>query len=394
MRRLQMVIIGVASCVCVLAVTPRPAYALFSDAAVVAAIKLLQAFTGNALNTMTKNLTDSIDSNLSSLTNPNSVASLLTKGFTQVANYAKAQVGAQSQLMDAQDAAMAGFLRRQQETGIRDEHMMNPEFCAGLDAQQSTVAASKAARSAVYAIATVSDPRGEAGQGTPSYYGKSQGTDANMSLHLKRYCSSDDVAQGLCSSVSRLPNADQRAASLFGADTLSADGAVDAANDYATTLIQPVAPAALRGEQLSSLRGREAATRRRSYNSRMSLARWVTGYVTSLGVPSVTLTRDQKAEMTAEGLTPLDKASWLQAMALEVNRRVSSVSWNASLQAMPPASVMREVATEMAQSNYLALQNYRLGLYLATMGAARVAQGEEVAFKDGLTPMPSPTINP
>lgn len=98
--------------------------------------------------------------------------------------------------------------------------------------------------------------------------------------------------------------------------------------------------------------------------------------------------------MTAEGLTPLDKASWLQAMALEVNRRVSSVSWNASLQAMPPASVMREVATEMAQSNYLALQNYRLGLYLATMGAARVAQEEEVAFKDGLTPMPSPTINP
>ncbi|WEQ50602.1 hypothetical protein LV478_00640 (plasmid) [Komagataeibacter oboediens] len=149
MRRLQMVAIGAASCVCVLAVTPRPAYALFSDAAVVAAIKLLQAFTGSALDTMTKNLTTSIDSNLSSLTNPNSVASLLTKGFTQVANYAKAQVGAQSQLMDAQDAAMAGFLRRQQETGIRDEHMMNPEFCAGLDAQQSTVAASKAARSAV-----------------------------------------------------------------------------------------------------------------------------------------------------------------------------------------------------------------------------------------------------
>ncbi|GBR07499.1 hypothetical protein [Acetobacter oeni] len=394
MRKLQTAAIAAGTCVCVLAIAPKPAHALISEAAVVAAIKALQSFTGSALNTMTKNLTNSIDSNLTSLTNPDSVASLLTKGFTQTANYAKAQVGAQSQLMDAQNTAMAGFLRRQQETEIRDEHMMNPEFCAGLDAQQSTVAASKAARSAVYAIATVSDPRGEAAQGTPSYYGKSQGTDANMSLHLRRYCSSDDVAQGLCSSVSKLPNADQRATSLFGADTLSADGAVDAANDYATTLIQPIAPAALRGEQLSSIRGREAATRRRSYNSRMSLARWVTGYVTSLGVPSVTLTSDQQAEMKAEGLTPLDKASWLQAMALEVNRRVSSVIWNASLQKMPPASVMREVATEMAQSNYLALQNYRVSLYLATVGATRVAQEEEAAFKDGLTPMPSPTINP
>ncbi|NHN93180.1 hypothetical protein [Acetobacter sicerae] len=394
MRKLQTVAIAAASCVCVLAVAPRPAHALISEAAVVAAIKALQSFTGNALNTMTKNLTDSIDSNLTSLTNPNSVASLLTKGFTQTANYAKAQVGAQSQLIDAQDAAMAGFLRRQQETEIRDEHMMSPEFCAGLDAQQSTIAASKASRSAVIAITKITDPRGEAKKGTPSYYGKSQGSDALTSLHLRRYCSSDDVDAGLCTAVSQNPDADQHAASFFASDTLSADGGVDAANDYATTLIQPIAPAALRGEQMTSIRGREVATRRRSYNSRMSLARWVAAYVTSLGVPSVTLTSDQKAEMTAQGQQPLEKASWLQVMALEVGRRVSSVAWNASLQKMPPASLLREIATEMAQSNYLTLQNYRLGLYQATMSATRIAQEEEAAFRDGLTPMPSPTINP
>jgi len=394
MRTYKAVLIAGATCITVMALTPRPAHAIIGEAAVVAAIKVLQSFTGDALSSMTKSLTSSIESNLTDLSNPNSVSALLTAGFTQSANYAKAQVGAQSHLIDAQDSAMAAFLRRQQETQIRDDHMMNPEFCAGLDAQQSTLAASKAARTAVNAVAVISDPRGEAGQGTPSYYGRSQGVDANMSLHLQRYCSADDVAQGLCTSVSTLPNADQRASSLFGVDTFTATGAVDAANDYTTTLIQPVAPAALRGEQLSSVAGKDAAARRRAYNARMSLSRWIMSFVFSLEVPSVTLTSDQKAEMTAEGLTPLDKASWLQAMSLEVNRRVSSVTWNAALQTMPQASVMREIATELAQSNYLAMQNYRLNLLNASASATRVAQQEEAAFKSGATALPSPTINP
>jgi len=394
MTRTKHILIATAACIAVVSLRPHPAHAIIGEAAVVAAISALQKFTGNALTSMTSSLTSSIESNLTDLTNPNSVSSLLTAGFTQNSNYQKAQVSAQAKLIDAQNTAMAGYLRKQQETVIRDEQMMNPEFCAGLDAQQSTMAAAKAARTAAGAIATVSDPRGEAGAGTPSYLGQAQGVDANMNLHLSRYCSTEDQAQGLCTSVSTLPNADQRASSLFGTDTLTTQTAIDAANDYATTLVQPVAPAALRGEQLSSVAGREAATRRRSYNSRMSLARWVIGYVTSLGVPSVELTADQKAEMTAEGLTAIDKASWLQAMSLEVNRRVSSVSWNSALQGMTPAAVMREVATELAQSNYLAMQTYRLNLYQASLSATRVAQQEEAGFKTGLTGMPSPTITP
>lgn len=381
--------VAAGTCALTVALMPKPSYAL-GEAAVVVAIHAMQSFLGDQISTIGKNITSS----LNDMTNPNSVSAMLRNGFTQNANYAKGQVAAQAHIADASNTAMAAFQRRVQEAGIRDQHMMNPEFCTGLDAQQATMAAAKSSRTALGAITTVTDPRGEAGQGTPSYYGRAQGVDANTNLHLSRYCSPDDVQAGLCTATSKMPNADQRAGSLFASDTLSADGSLDAANDYATTLIQPVAPAALRGEQATSTMGRQEMIERRSYNARMSLARYAMAFITSLETPSVTLTNDQKAEMQAEGLTALDKGSWLQAMSLEVNRRVSNVTWNAQLQAMPPATVQREVATELAQTNYLLMQSYRLGLYRASLSATRVAQAEEQKRTKSLGKMPSPTINP
>lgn len=381
-----------ASGVCLMTINlePRPAQAFIGGAAIVAAIKALQSFTGHQMDKLGNDVTNS----LNDMSNPNSVSSMIGRAATQQANYAKGQIAAQARLADAQNTAMAGFMRRQQETGIRDEHMMSPEFCTGLDAQQATLAAAKASRTALGAISLIAEPRGEAAKGTPSYYGRAQAIDANTNFHLKRYCSQEDQDAGLCTSVSRLPNADQRASTLFMTDTLSANGGVDAANDYATTLIQPVAPAAIRGEQATSTMGREQMTERRSYNARMSLARFVMAFITSLETPSVTLNDDQKAEMEAEGLQPLEKASWLQAMSLEVNRRVSSVTWHSSLQAMPASSLLREIATELAQSNYMAMQNYRLGLYQASMSATQIAQTEELRMKHSSGKMPSPTINP
>lgn len=373
-------------------VLPQRGNAFVGEAAVVAAIGALQKFTGSALGNMTKSLTGTMTKSLTDMANPGSLANILSRGVNQLSNYQKATVAANERIADASNTAMAEFLRRQQDTEIRDEHMMNPEFCTTLDAQQNIIAASRSARTANEAIAIVSDNRGEAGPGSPSYYGKGQGIAASMALHARRYCSQDDVSAGLCSSLSRMPNADQRALSLFGQDTLSADGAVDAANDYATTLIQPVAPAALRGEQLTTTEGREAALRRRAYNGRMSLARYVLNFVTSLEIPSVPLTSAQQAEMTAEGLSTTDKGSWLQSMSLEANRRVSGVEWNAQIQTMPPTSVLRELAIEQAQSNYLALQNYRLQLFQTTLQATTVAQREEQTFGQKVTPLPSPTI--
>jgi hypothetical protein len=78
-------------------------------------------------------------------------------------------------------------------------------------------------------------------------------------------------------------------------------------------------------------------------------------------------------------------------LSLEATRRISDVTWAAGLQAMPPASVEREIATELALSNYLAMQNYRVTLLNATVAATQLSATEEVHFH-AATPMPSPSM--
>jgi len=166
---------------------------------------------------------------------------------------------------------------------------------------------------------------------------------------------------------------------------------VNTANDFKTNLLQPIVPAALRADQMTSLSGQDALPRRRSYNARMSLAGSVISYAIALQSPSVPFTAQQQQQQRAEGLPVDTNGSWLTAVSLEVNRRMSDAGWHASLQAMPPASVQREIAVQLALSNYLAMQNYRVGLYQASLSATRVAQAEEANLHEAVQ-MPSPNM--
>ena len=58
---------------------------------------------------------------------------------------------------------------------------------------------------------------------------------------------------------------------------------------------------------------------------------------------------------------------------------------------MPPASVNREIALELATSNYIAMQSYRVQLYNASIGAAQLATMAERQLS-GPVMMPSPSI--
>jgi hypothetical protein len=58
---------------------------------------------------------------------------------------------------------------------------------------------------------------------------------------------------------------------------------------------------------------------------------------------------------------------------------------------MPPASVEREIATELALSNYLAMQQYRVSLLHATIAATQLSATEETNFHP-TTEMPSPPM--
>jgi len=319
-----------------------------------------------------------------------SVNQMLRDGFTQSANYAKAQVGAQQQIADASNIANTQVKRAFRNAEIRDEHTANPQFCNAADNSQSPIVASIAAENVAGGIQNVADRRSEAVPGTPAYFGQAQAVQAINKLHYSRYCSETEAQAGLCTQGANT-NADQHAANLFGSGTYGGQDGVNTANDFKTNLLQPIVPAALRADQMTSVSGQDALPRRRSYNARMSLAGSVISYAIAVQSPSVPLTAQQQQQQRAEGLPVDTNGSWLTAVSLEVNRRMSDAGWHASLQAMPPASVQREIAVQLALSNYLAMQNYRVGLYQASLSATRVAQAEEANLHEAVQ-MPSPNM--
>lgn len=320
-----------------------------------------------------------------------SVTDLLTRGFTQQSNYQKAAVGAQMQIADASNAAMAQVNRDTRNSQIVAEHAPSPQQCVANLNGQTGVSASVAAVAVAQSIGSITDNRGEAIAGQPAYYGQAQAVQAINQLHASRYCSQTEADAGLCA-LSSLASADQHAWNFFGPGSYPDQAGINAANDFATNLVQPVVPAALRANQITSVTGQDAWARRRSYNARMSLARGLMNYAIGIQAPVVTLNADQKRQMANEGLPPANQGSWLEAVTLEVDRRFSDLGWASALQQMPPATVEREIATELALANYLALQNYRVGLWQATLSATQVAQHEEVNFR-GTTPMPTPEMN-
>ena len=345
----------------------------------------------SAVTSAISNMEKSLQQAMTDITNPTSLASILTNGFNQNANYAKAQVGAQQGIADASNEANAQFQLQMRDAGIRDQQTLSPQQCVGADDGQVIVTAGGQGWKTAQSIEAVTDARGEALINTPGYFGAGQASEANAQLHLARYCDSTDVAAGLCSAAATLADADQHADSLFGNDNLNDANGVNAANDFGSELIQPIVPAAIRGDQLTSINGQDAMVRRRSYNARMSLARSVINYAIGIQSPSVTMTPQQQQEMTAMGITVPQAGSWLQSISLEVSRRISDATYFASLQSMPPASVEREIATELAQGNYLAFENFRLGLLRATIEATQLSATVEKSIPP-TTEMPSPSI--
>ena len=319
------------------------------------------------------------------------VEQLLQQGFTQTANYQKASVGALEQIFDASNTANARFKRDVRNAQIRDEQSPSPTACAALDGGVSTQAAAVQAFTVAATIARIHDLRGEAGPNMPSYYGQAQGIASISQEHLSYYCDANDAAAGLCTGASNTPDADQQFSSLFGSAMYADQNAVNTAKDYAINLIEPVAPAGLRGDQLASAAGQDAAVRRRSYNARMSLAQSFVDQEIGMQTPSVPLTTLQQQYLTNLGLPSQTNGSWLQVLQIESERRISDITWAATLQSMPPASVEREIAIELALNNYLQFQIFKIGLQHTTITATQLAHTVERDFQPTVR-MPTPSM--
>jgi len=317
---------------------------------------------------------------------------LLREGFTQNANYSKAQIGAQEQIADASNTAMSQFQLGIRDAQIRDEQAPSPTACASLDGGVGAQSAAINSFGLYQTLAQVHDLRGEAGPNMPSYYGSGQATASNASNHLALYCDANDSAAGICpNGVSAKPDADQQFLSLFNTGTYPDQASVVAAKDYAINLIEPIAPGALRGDQLASIAGQEAAMRRRSFNARMSLAQSIVDQQIAMQTASVPLTTTQQQFLNDMGLPAEQNGSLLQVMQIEAERRTSDVNWSAMMAAATPAAVNREIANELAELIYIAFQNYKLALQHATISATQLAQTTERDFMPTVR-MPAPNM--
>lgn len=341
----------------------------------------------NTISTTMKDINTAIGNTTYGDTN-----TLLREGFTQEANYSKATVGAQEGIADASNEAMAQFDLQMRDAQIRDQQTASPTQCASLDGGVGVQSAAEQSFSVANAIARAQDWRDESLPNEPSYYGAGQGDASSSREHLLYYCDQNDVAAGLCSSYSTATeDTDQSFSSLFGTGTYTTQQALNTANDYATNLIEPVAPAALRGDQLNSLAGLDAVVKRRSFNARMSAAQTYVDNIVGLQSSSVPPSSQQSAFLTAVGLPANGNISWLQGLQIEAERRVSDINWNAQLQAMPPASVEREIATELALNNYLLFQIYKSGLEQGVISATHLAVDTEHDYMP-TSPMPTPSV--
>jgi hypothetical protein len=376
--------------------TAEPAYAdlpVIDPASIIQEIKQL-----NVLGTISSALNSLLGKSgpLATLMGDNAygtVQQLLQEGFTQQANYSKASIGAMENITDASNEAMAQYDLQLRDAQIRDEQTASPTACTDLDNGVSTQAAAIQGDAVGFTLGQIEDVRDESGPNTPSYYGQAQGVASEGAEHLNYYCDPNDVAAGLCAnSTTATADADQRFSSLFGSGTYANQTAVTTAKDYAINLIEPVAPAALRGDQLNSIAGQDAAVQRRSYNARMSLAQNVIDNIIGMQSPSVPLTSQQQAFLTEIGLPQETTGSWLQVLQINAESRASDINWNAQLQSMPPAAVEREVALELALNNYLQFQIFKIDLQNAALNATNLAQTAQHDFQPAV-PMPTPNIN-
>lgn len=365
---------------------PRPAYALFGldVAPIVAAITTMQGAMNTVITTTRTVLNETLGL----------INGSLGSGFTQISNYLKAQIGAQEQIADANNMVQARLARDVRNATIRDNHAVNRQDCLNLEGGQSTVVAAHNAMEVAAALDGAKDSRTRAARDTPSWAGGGQASQANNTHHFSKYCDDAEAEAGICSlATSDLKAADQSASSLLTPPVYADQTAIDKANDFETTLIQPVAPAALRGSALTTTEGQQALPGRRSYSAAISLAHKIGDDVLSWHAGTVTLSAAQKAEAQREGITQTDTGSQFEATELEVNRKYSGTDWQADLQAMPSEkSVLVQIALLDAQRNWLLWQQLKLDQSRALAEAARLSIAAEQR-RPRASPMPVPSTS-
>jgi len=279
------------------------------------------------------------------------------------------------QVANATNTVMADFHTSLAEQQILRNHIITPATCAAVDSAQAAAVGQQQAAITLDGVQNPLDRRGEGQPGTNGHEGWAQSRQSTLIGHFQTYCSDLDVENGLCNAAQPIvwQDRDQQARSLFSIPTYNQDSS-DAANAYATNLIEPMVPAAVRVDDSKTQQGQDIMVQRQQYNASVSLARYVIADILASHAPTITaVPPDLQRQRQLDGQPASNTASWWDATNLYL-RYHSTLTYQNALQSMgTAAAVDRAIAQSIDTGNNIAWASYNRLNQIAALLAASVS---------------------
>lgn len=229
-------------------------------------------------------------------------------------------------------------------------------------------------------------------------------SQAMVEAHLADYCAPEDLGVRGCTQASARPNAPFLAETLLSGSgvgsapdptrpnsylpevlSFNADRVLDARR-FIDNLVDPYPLDDLPEDLRGTPQGMAFWMRKKVYEGRLSVARYVLNHALALRVPSAALRgwlervwREAKADehLAASRAQLPEQISYAELLKTEVDRRYASPSWYAGIAGSPEAAVLRELAYMTALQLNLTYLRFRQGERLELLLAEQVASGAD-----------------
>ena len=317
----------------------------------------------------------------------------LRLGTGQVSGNLKEQIGADSNLANAQDdRAVVGRIEEARLDALR-ESASGVSACNVITGSLNATAVEAASLSYAESMAQGLTDWGSGAANMPSSQGTAAAISSRVALHCERFANQQDVDSGLCESVGSMPDASINAAkSLFYHEQGSVAGTLDkerlaAVDAYVTNLMNPEPTGAALQADASTAAGREAAAGKLSELARFSAGETALADITGRRSIQESGNYSQYLKDTA-AVIPGYKASdfgsgvsWYDMMDVRARAWFMNTNWAIEMNAGDPAQAVKDSALIESFNSYLGWETYKLlqrqTVILATMLAIQVEETRE-----------------
>lgn len=267
----------------------------------------------------------------------------------QVSAYITQQTTAIGRMFDAQNQSNAQIAREEAQVSATRDYIPSSNACETTSGVMGLQSAHINSDETAYKATAAQVNRLTNSKNTPAQNGQAQDVAIRWERRLEKWCSSEKLidGKGICSGDVSNHNADLNPYSLFGKNTLETSTEQQAARDFITNLLVPVAPDPLPLKHIESDGDRRAHIKRLSAQSRLGLATSVLNASYAERLPSVNLGEWARALLPERTDIP-DNISLKELNSVLMRERYENPNYHISLQAMEPANLLREQVSQQA----------------------------------------------